>query len=171
MVDVQIHDHGRRLWTLIDQFVAQMNVQSHGSKVGISGVLRIERDRMGAAALERFARGEGEMVSGRPQMNKNLASGLQILAAAMALTSCAATDPTKPTATSAATGAATVGGYRRVVRNGQTYYCIKEIPTGSLMVQETCLAQAQMDAEQEKARNFAEGVQGIATLPPSPNAH
>lgn len=126
---------------------------------------------MGAAALERFARGEYKMVSRRPRMNKDLARGLQILTAALALAACAATVPPKPTAAPAATGVATVGGYRRVQRNGQTYYCIKEIPTGSLMAQETCLTQAQMDAEQEKARNFAEGVQGIATLPPSPNAH
>ena len=39
------------------------------------------------------------------------------------------------------------------------------------MIEETCLTQAQMDAEQEKARNFTEGVQGIANLPPTPNQH
>ncbi len=111
-------------------------------------------------------------------INEKLLWRLLILAAASALTSCAttapaaqATVPAKPAAVPAASAATAVPGYRRVMRNGQTLYCVKEIPTGSRMIEETCLTQAQMDAEQEKARNFTEGVQGIATLPPTPNQH
>jgi hypothetical protein len=39
--------------------------------------------------------------------------------------------------------------------------------TGTRMMQETCLTQAQMDAQEENARNFTQGVQGIALPPPS----
>jgi hypothetical protein len=111
------------------------------------------------------------------QISAKLLWGLPMLAAACALGACAttapatqATVPAKPVAVPAAS-AATLPGYRRVVRNGQTLYCINEIPTGSRMMEETCLTQAQMDSEREKARNFTEGVQGIATLPPTPNQH
>lgn len=97
--------------------------------------------------------------------------GIQILAAAAVLTSCAATVPTQPAPKPAATAAKTAPGYRVVVRNGQTLYCTKEMPTGSRMIEETCLTQAQMDAARDNARNFTEGVQGIATLPPTPNQH
>lgn len=107
----------------------------------------------------------------RLKIDGKLIWGIQSLAAAMVLTSCAATVPAQPAPKPAATAAKTMPGYRAVVRNGQTLYCTKETQTATRLVEETCLTQAQMDAARDNARNFTEGVQGIATLPPTPNQH
>ncbi|HEV2700196.1 MAG TPA: hypothetical protein VGV09_01095 [Steroidobacteraceae bacterium] len=111
------------------------------------------------------------MMAGRLQMTGKPVWALSIFAVALALSSCAATGPAKPSSTSPATTGASVGNYRRVVRNGQTLYCINEIPTGKRMVEETCVTQAQMNEQEEKARNFTQGTQGMALPLASPNSH
>jgi hypothetical protein len=95
-------------------------------------------------------------------MSQKPSLGLLVFAAAAALTACATSGPPP-----AGAGAAPAGNYRRVVRNGQTLYCQRDTPTGTRMMQETCLTQAEMDAQEEKARSFTQGVQGIALPPPS----
>jgi hypothetical protein len=96
-------------------------------------------------------------------MSKKPSRWLLVFVAAAALSACATGGPPKP----AGTGSAPTGNYRRVVRNGQTLYCQRDTPTGTRMMQETCLTQAEMDAQEEKARSFTQGVQGIAMPPPS----
>ena len=104
-------------------------------------------------------------------------------AAAVTLAACAAPGPRNsstgssrgsvPAAAAAAPAKdmkATYGNYGRVMRDGQTLYCKKESDTATRMVQETCLTPEQMLAQQENARNFMQGAQGIANTPPtSPN--
>jgi hypothetical protein len=116
-------------------------------------------------------------------MKRKRCGSLPIGAATLALAACAAKAPTQPvattvasatTATAGATATASTGpalaAYKRVVRNGQTLYCKKEIPTGTRFVEETCLTQAQMDAQSKNAQNFTDDVHGMAVLPPtSPN--
>jgi hypothetical protein len=97
----------------------------------------------------------------------NLRFGLLLLAVAAGLSACATTAPTKP----AATVSSSSGGYRQVVRNGQTLYCRTEKVTGTLFQEENCLTQAQMQAQEEDARRFAHDVQGLATATSSPNSH
>ena len=110
-------------------------------------------------------------------------------AAALALGACAATGPTPsnpappasvgapPTASSGDAAAKNspkaYGNYVRVVRAGQTLYCQKDADTSTRMVHETCLTQAQAQAQtqEENARNFMQGATGIANVPVSPNAH
>jgi hypothetical protein len=105
-------------------------------------------------------------------------------AAALALCACAATGPggSDGTAAAKATVPASVttapnnspkaiGNYMRVQRNGRTLYCQKDLDTATRMVQETCLTQAQAEAQQENARNFMQGAQGMATTVPGPNTH
>ena len=111
-----------------------------------------------------------------------LIGGLAVAVSAVMLGACAAPAPapakipatpeaTAASAKSTSSAPATIGKYRRVVRNGQTYYCTQERPTGSLTMQETCLTQAQAEAQEKAARDFALGVQGLPQLPPSPNSH
>jgi hypothetical protein len=119
-------------------------------------------------------------------MKRELRGPLLIGAATVVLAACAASAPTRPAGTTAAStttttttaaGATAAAGtgpalaaYKRVVRNGQTLYCKKEIPTGTRFVEETCLTQAQMDAQSKNAQNFTDDVHGMAVLPPtSPN--
>ncbi len=103
---------------------------------------------------------------------------------ALALSACATTvpgparaavsaSPSAPAAAAPASGNApkVFGNYVRVVRGGQTLYCQKDADTSTRMVHETCLTQAQAEAQQENARNFMQGAQGIATTPVAgPNA-
>jgi hypothetical protein len=60
---------------------------------------------------------------------------------------------------------AAYGSYVRVMRNGQALYCKKESDTATRMVQETCLTPAQMQAQQENARDFMRSTQGMANAP------
>jgi hypothetical protein len=105
---------------------------------------------------------------------------LLVLAAPLALGACAATGaagshPTGPTNVSAPASVPTAadnspkayGAYVRVVRNGQTLYCQKDSDTATRMVHETCLTQAQAQAQQENAHNFMQDAQGIANTPAS----
>jgi hypothetical protein len=107
------------------------------------------------------------------------------LAAALTLCACAATGPTPsnppgptsagtpPTAATTAQNAPKAyGNYVRVVRGGQTLYCQKDADTSTRMVHETCLTQAQAQAQEENARNFMQGATGIATsTAPPQNGH
>jgi len=101
-------------------------------------------------------------------------------AAASALSACAATGPapangpgpasavTPPATTTAANNAPKAyGNYIRVVHGGQSLYCQKEADTSTRMVHETCLTQAQAQAQEENARNFMQGATGIANTPVS----
>jgi len=98
----------------------------------------------------------------------------------MALAACAG-QPQQPAA--AASGGGTKGsalqltgdskssdvpyGFTRVVRNGTEYFCHKENVTGSRMEKhETCLTQAQMDAQRAAGVDFTEQVQGMGTRAP-----
>jgi hypothetical protein len=103
---------------------------------------------------------------------------------ALGLSACATTGPAPSTATpasvsppataatSAQSGPNAYGNYLRVVRGGQTLYCQKDTETSSRMVHETCLTPAQAQAQQDSARQFMQGAQGIATTPISPqNVH
>ena len=95
-------------------------------------------------------------------------------AAALALSACAATGPPPAAASSdaaAKNSPKAYGNYMRVVRGGQTLYCQKDADTSTRMVRETCLTQAQAQAQEENARNFMQGATGIANVPVSPNAH
>ncbi len=58
-------------------------------------------------------------------------------------------------------------GFTRVVRNGTEYYCHKENVTGSRMEKhETCLTQAQIDAQRAAGVDFTEQVQSMGTPTP-----
>jgi hypothetical protein len=118
-------------------------------------------------------------------MRSQIRGALLALALAAALTACAATAPASSIGTGAASSSAppatasasakhmhgAFGNYTRVVRDGQTFYCDQEKDTGTRMLHETCLTQSQMEAEQENARNFMQGVQGMAASPPAnPNS-
>ena len=103
-------------------------------------------------------------------------------AAPLVLCACATTGPAASTAAAKVSVPATVasapgdspkaiGNYGRVVRNGQTFYCQKDADTATRMVHETCITQAQAQAQQENARNFMQSTQGIATSVASPNVH
>ena len=105
---------------------------------------------------------------------------LAFAAAPLVLCACATTGPAASTAAakvSVPTTVATapsdspkaIGDYGRVVRNGQTFYCQKDSDTATRMVHETCITQAQAEAQQENARNFMQGTQGIATPVANPN--
>jgi hypothetical protein len=110
-----------------------------------------------------------------------LQTGVRLFAfaAPLALGACAATGAAGSHATgpanvsapasvaSAADGPKAYGNYMRVVRNGQTLYCQKDLDTATRMVQETCLTPAQAQAQQENAHNFMQGAQGIANTPAS----
>jgi hypothetical protein len=115
-----------------------------------------------------------DIVSGRQGifMNRKMGGGVLVCAATLALDACAATAPAQPIVAARPSGAstATSSNYKRVVRNGQTLYCKKETPTGTRFVEETCLTQAQMDAQEKKAQSFTDDVHGMTVLPPtSPN--
>ncbi len=118
-------------------------------------------------------------------MRSQLSGVLLALALAAALSGCAATAPASSAGSGSASSSAPVatatapakhlqgayGNYTRVVRDGQVFYCDQEKDTGTRMVHETCLTQTQMEAQQENARNFMQGVQGMAASPPSnPNS-
>jgi hypothetical protein len=99
-------------------------------------------------------------------MNRKTSVRLLTITAVLALAACAATGPPQPSHAAAAAPAS----YKRVVRNGVTLYCRKEMPTGTRFVEETCLTQAQMDAQQKNAQGFTDDVHGMTVLPPtSPN--
>jgi hypothetical protein len=113
----------------------------------------------------------------RPQIRREILA----FAAASTLAACAATGPSNPSgpgsAISSAPAAAAApaakgmksayGNYVRVTRNGQAVYCKEERDTATRMMQETCLTQAQMEAQEENARKFMQGTQGIANTPAS----
>ncbi len=104
-------------------------------------------------------------------------------AAALALGACATTPPPpaqNPSPASIPAPAATTGtaarkepqaygNYLRVVRGGQTLYCQKDSDTNTRMVHETCLTPAQARAQEEEARRFMQGAQGISNTPASAN--
>jgi hypothetical protein len=113
-------------------------------------------------------------------MKLQFGTKLLACAAPLALGACAATGAagshaTVPATVSAPAGVAAApdnspkayGNYLRAVRNGQTMYCQKDSDTATRMVQETCLTPAQAQAQQENARNFMQGAQGIANTPAS----
>ena len=117
-------------------------------------------------------------------MRQPFSGQLVVFANALLLSACAATHPAGSNGTPSANAAipATAapatnndpkayGNYVRVVRKGQTLYCQKDLDTGTRMVHETCLTQAQAQAQQDNARNFMQSAQGIANTPVSPIAH
>jgi hypothetical protein len=107
-----------------------------------------------------------------------------VAASLVALAACAG-QPQQPAAPAAATASAGSGtasgqdlagskssssvpyGYTRVVRHGTEYFCHKENVTGSRMEKhETCLTQAQIDAQRAAGVDFTEQVQGMGTRTP-----
>lgn len=119
-------------------------------------------------------------------MTRQFRQQLVGFAAALVLSACAATGPAPATPagparadappashTAAAQNAPKAyGNYARVVRGGQTLYCQKDADTSTRMVHETCLTQAQAQAQEESARQFMQNTTGIANSPVSPqNVH
>ncbi len=59
-------------------------------------------------------------------------------------------------------------GYRKVTKNGQEYYCRKEIETGSLVkAQTTCLTQAEMTALSQNGQDLLNGVRNTPGTGPA----
>jgi hypothetical protein len=107
---------------------------------------------------------------------------LLLSSAALALAACASSPPTQPPSSStaqanlamashaAATSEATLpsdsgpklkagNGYRKVTKAGETYYCRKEVMTGSrTSAQVTCLTLAEMTALSQNSQDFLNGV-------------
>lgn len=107
-------------------------------------------------------------------MSKSTYAGLLAAAAAATLCACAANTPaakqaparSAEPATSSATAVskpATTArnkNYRSVVKDGQTYFCRRETITGSrTQAVETCLTQAQLDAELARSQELIRRVE------------
>jgi hypothetical protein len=102
------------------------------------------------------------------------------IAVASALAACASTGPTGPTraasasANAPATAAAAsknntdgFGGYRRVEKHGEEYFCRREGVTGSrTQMIETCLTQAQLTAMRENSQELLRDVQNSVGASP-----
>lgn len=62
-------------------------------------------------------------------------------------------------------------GYRRVVKNGQELFCRREAVTGTrTRTNDTCLTQAQLDAQIRSAREFIDKVVSTPTEPEAMDA-
>jgi hypothetical protein len=105
-----------------------------------------------------------------------------VTASLAALAACAG-QPQNPAPTAAAASSGTASntgkdlagskssnvpfGYTLVVRNGTEYFCHRENVTGSRMEKhETCLTQAQIDAQREAGVDFTQQVQEMGTRTP-----
>jgi len=116
-------------------------------------------------------------------MKLPVTQSLVVLAVAAALAACAGNAPVKSPepvavnasapATAAASAPATgeagkMPGYRRVVRNGEEYFCKREGVTGSRVAStEVCLTQAEMQTIRERSQDDLRDMQNPAYLEPS----
>jgi hypothetical protein len=117
-------------------------------------------------------------------MNSQIFGRFVAIAAAATLAACASTAP-KPDSTTAqanlakATNAAVVSeassplgtsgpalkpgnGYRKITKNGETYFCKKEVITGSRTnAQVNCLTQEEMTALSQQGQDLLNGIRGV----------
>jgi hypothetical protein len=114
-------------------------------------------------------------------MSSQIYGRFLVIAAASALAACASTAPTPDSTTSkanlaAATNQAAVSeassplgtagpalkpgnGYRKITKNGETYYCKKEVVTGSRTnAQVSCLTQEEMTALSQNGQDLLNGI-------------
>jgi hypothetical protein len=109
---------------------------------------------------------------GEATMNIRISGAIFVVAAVSALAACASKSPANPPSAAATSSQETYGGYRRVMRNGEEYFCKRENFTGSrTQVIEKCLTKAQMTAQRETAQSLLRNVQnGPGDAPqPDPN--
>jgi hypothetical protein len=119
-------------------------------------------------------------------MSSQIHGRILVIAATLALGACASTKPTEPPSVETARANLAVAsnnaavseassplgtsgaslkpgnGYRKVVKNGETYYCEKSASTGTRVnTQVTCLTQAEMTALSQSGQDLLNGVRSV----------
>jgi hypothetical protein len=117
-------------------------------------------------------------------MSSQIYGRFLVIAAASALAACASTAPSPDSTTSKANLAVasnqaavseassplgTSGpalkpgnGYRKITKNGETYYCKKEVVTGSRTnAQVSCLTQEEMTALSQNGQDLLNGIRSV----------
>jgi hypothetical protein len=119
-------------------------------------------------------------------MSSQIYGRFLVISAALALGACASTKPAEPPSAETAranlavassnaavseassplgTSSASLkpgNGYRKVVKNGETYYCEKSATTGTRVnAKVTCLTQAEMTALSQNGQDLLNGVRSV----------